>query len=204
MKITIRTITFAASIALCTTGLAVAASGAAVPIKAKMAQALLENAYAKSVRSGEPQKPWPGADIAPVGKISLPRLGVSEIILDSGSNEAMRAGPTLVPGSAEIGAPGTSVIAAHRDTHFAFLKEVQVGDIFEVAGRDGMKMPYRVTSMKVVHADRFTVETGMTQNELALSTCYPFGSVRGGKQRYVVRAVLDASHMAEAAEQVTE
>ncbi|MFC4293341.1 sortase [Sphingorhabdus arenilitoris] len=197
MKNSTRKITLAVSIALCTSGLAVAASGAAVPIKAKVAQVLLENAYAETVKSGELQSPWMGADIAPIGKITMPRLGVSEIILNAGSVEAMRAGPTLVPGSADIGAPGTSVIAAHRDTHFAFLKDVQVGDIFQVAGRDGVMMPYRVTSMKVVHADRFTVETGMTQNELALSTCYPFGSVRGGKQRYVVRAVLDASQMAD-------
>ena len=103
----------------------------------------------------------------------------------------MRAGPTLMPGSADIGAPGTSVLAAHRDTHFAFLKDIRVGDVIEAAGADGVKLPYRVTSMKIVHADKFTIKTGLVRNELALSTCYPFGSVRGGKMRYVVRAVLE-------------
>ena len=195
MKKLTKTILQAACIALCVAGLTVAASGAAVPIKAKVAQVMLESAYAETVKTGELQKPWAGADIAPVGKITLPRLGISEIILNAGSKEAMRAGPTLVPGSADIGSPGTSVIAAHRDTHFEFLKDVEIGDVFEVAGRDGVMLPYRVTSMKIVHADKFTIEKGLTQNELALSTCYPFGSVRGGKQRYVVRAVLDMSAM---------
>jgi sortase A len=189
---------YTACITLCVGGLAVAASGAAVPIQAKVAQVMLENAYAKTVATGEAQKPWGSADMAAIGKISMPRLGVSEIILSAGSVEAMRAGPTLMPRSAEIGAPGTSVIAAHRDTHFAFLKDVRVGDVIEASGTDGMKLTYRVTSMKVVHADKFTVDKALTQNELALSTCYPFGSLRGGKKRYVVRAVLDASAIAEA------
>ena len=183
---------YAGCIGLCVTGLTVAATGAAVPIKAKVAQVLLEKAYAKTVETGTPQRPWSWADMAPIGKITVPRLGVSEIILSAGSREAMRAGPTLMPGSADIGAPGTSVLAAHRDTHFAFLKDIRVGDVIEAAGADGVKLPYRVTSMKIVHADKFTIKTGLVRNELALSTCYPFGSVRGGKMRYVVRAVLDA------------
>jgi len=188
---------YAGCIGLCAAGLTVAATGAAVPIKAKVAQVMLQNAYAKTVATGTPQRPWSSADIAPIGKITVPRLGVSEIILNAGSREAMRAGPTLMPGSADIGAPGTSVLAAHRDTHFAFLKDIRVGDVIQAAGEDGVMLPYRVTSMQIVHADKFTIEKGLVRNELALSTCYPFGSLRGGKMRYVVRAVLDAGALAE-------
>lgn len=196
MKISLKMIAQYSCAALCITGLTVAASGAAVPIGAQVSQLLLENAYARTVATGEPQRPWGSADMVPIGKLSVPRLGVSEIILDAGTRQAMRAGPTLMPHSASIGAPGTSVIAAHRDTHFAFLKDVRVGDVIEAAGRDGVMLPYRVSSMQVVADDKFTITKGQTQNELALSTCYPFGSVRGGKMRYVVHAALDASAMA--------
>jgi sortase A len=179
--------------ALCVSGLAVAASGAAVPIRAKVSQALLTSAYDRTVATGEAQSPWGSADMKAIGKISVPRLGVSEIILNAGSKEAMRAGPTLMPGSAAIGAPGTSVVAAHRDTHFAFLKQIKKGDVIMVAGTDGMMLPYRVTATQIVEADKFAITKGQTQNTLALATCYPFGSQRGGKMRYVVHAALDAS-----------
>jgi sortase A len=200
MKTPLKTLAQYGCAALCAAGITVAASGAAVPITAKVSQVLLEQAYTRTVATGEQQRPWGSADMAPVGKLSVPRLGVSEIILDAGTKQAMRAGPTLMPRSAAIGAPGTSVIAAHRDTHFAFLKDIRVGDVIEAAGKDGVMLPYRVNSMQVVHADKFTIAKGQTQNELALSTCYPFGSVRGGKMRYVVHAALDASAMAVADE----
>jgi sortase A len=193
MNRTVKTIAVWSCAALCATGAAVAVSGAAVPLQASVAQTLLQNAYDRTVETGEAQRPWAWADMSPIGKISVPRLGVSEIVLDAGSKEAMRAGPTLMPGSAAIGNPGTSVIAAHRDTHFAFLKDVRAGDIIEASGKDGEVLPYRVTSMTIVDADKFVITKGQTQNELALATCYPFGSVRGGKKRYVVHAVLDAS-----------
>jgi sortase A len=197
MNMSLKSIALFGCAALSVSGMAFAASGAAVPITAKISQVLLEQAYVRTVATGEAQRPWASTDMVPIGKITMPRLGISEIILDGGAQsvtkEAMRAGPTWMPNSAAIGTPGTSVIAAHRDTHFAFLKHIRVGDVIEAAGKDGAARSYRVTSMQIVDADKFTIVNGQAQNELALSTCYPFGSVRGGTQRYVVHAALDAS-----------
>jgi sortase A len=178
-----------ACIALALIGAAAAASGAIVPIKAGIAQMLLNQAYDAGIATGKPQKPWAGADMTPIGKISVPRLSVSEIILDAGTREAMRAGPTLMPGSAALGKPGTSILAAHRDTHFLFLKDLRVGDVVDVAGTDGKAQAYRVTHMQVVEAGAFTIPAKLDHNELALATCYPFGAVRGGTKRYVVHAI---------------
>lgn len=169
-------------------GGATAATAAIVPIEAEVKQMLLEHAFVQTVQSGEVQKPWDGADMHVVGKLHHPRLNESAVVLSAGTIEAMRAGPTLVPGSADIGAPGTSVIAAHRDTHFAFLQHVKKGDILRAAGGDGQMRGYRVSRVQIVHADNFSVATGVKDNRLVLSTCYPFGSMRGGKLRYVVHA----------------
>jgi sortase A len=188
-KSTLRKTTQTACIALSLIGAAAMASGAAVPIKAGIAQIMLNQAYVDSVATGQPQKPWGGADMKPIGKISVSRLGVSEIILDAGSREAMRAGPTLMPGSAALGKPGTSILAAHRDTHFLFLKDIRVGDVLDVSGTNGQSQSYRVTHMQVVEADQFTVPKRLDHSALALSTCYPFGAVRGGTKRYVVHAI---------------
>lgn len=195
MKKTTKTLALLGCAALSAFGMAVAASGAAVPFTAKLSQVLLQQAYTQTVATGQAGRPWGSSDITAIGKINVPRLGVSEIIVNATTPAAMRAGPSLMQGSAAIGTPGTSVIAAHRDTHFAFLKDIRVGDIIQAAGKDGEMLSYRVSSMQVVEADQFTITKGQTSNDLALSTCYPFGSVRGGTKRYVVRAELDASSM---------
>ena len=172
----------------CLAGLAQIAMGAVVPVKAVAAQILLERAFDRSLARHQPQKPWPWADMAPVARIRVPRLGVNRIVLGSGSGQAMAFGPTLLPGGAALGQPGVTVIAAHRDTHFRFLKDIRMGDIIEVEGTDGRDHRYRVEASEVVRWDRFAILRDMPANELALSTCYPFDAVRHGPLRYVVRA----------------
>ena len=148
---------------------------------------LLERAFDRSLALHSPQKPWPWADMAPVARLRAPRLGVDRIVLSGGSGQAMAFGPTLLPAGAKLGAPGVSVIAAHRDTHFRFLEHVRTGDLIEIEGVDGHRHRYRVTGSEVTRWDRFAVLNGAS-NELALSTCFPFGSQRHGPLRYIVRA----------------
>lgn len=174
--------------ALCLIGLARIATGAIVPAKAVVAQILLERAFDRSVALHRPQKPWPWADMAPIARIAVPRLGVDRIVLNTGSGQAMAFGPTLLPGGARLGAAGVSVIAAHRDTHFRFLRDVRTGDTIAVEGIDGIRRGYRVTGNEVVRWDRFAVPQGNPANLLALSTCYPFDAIHHGPLRYVVWA----------------
>jgi sortase A len=174
---------------LCAAGIATVASGAAIPLKTAAAQILLKKSYARSLETKMPQKPPVWADMRTVGRITVPHLGVDRIVLDAGSIEAMRVGPTLMPGSADIGASGTSVLAAHRDTHFRFLKDVKTGDKIIAAGKDGVDRRYRVTRTEIVRWDRFVIAKGQDDNELALTTCYPFNSKTSGPLRFVVHAV---------------
>jgi sortase A len=175
-------------IALCAIGLFQAVSAAIIPAKAVVAQLLLERAFDRSVASHQPERPWPWADMAPAAKLSVERLGVERIVIDTGSGQALAFGPTLLPGAAPIGAQGTAVIAAHRDTHFEFLQQVRAGDVIPVAGIDGVTHRYRVTGSEVVRWDRFAVRPSGAP-ALALATCYPFGANYHGPLRYVVHAV---------------
>ena len=61
----------------------------------------------------------------------------------------MAFGPTLLPGTAAPGYRGTSVFAAHRDTHFRNLSKVHVGDLIRVEGADGKVTDYRVSKLDV-------------------------------------------------------
>ncbi|BCA62866.1 hypothetical protein HMP09_2100 [Sphingomonas sp. HMP9] len=163
------------------------ATGAIVPAKAVVAQILLERAFDRSIAAHAPQKPWPWADMAPVARVGIKRLGVDRIVLDSGSGQAMAFGPTLLAGGARLGAPGVAVLAAHRDTHFRFLEQVRAGDVIDVEALNGGAKHYRVTRAEIVRWDRFAV-ADTPFSRLALSTCYPFGAVTGGPLRYVVYA----------------
>lgn len=176
---------------LAAAGLWFATQGAWIPAKAVLAQILLERAFAASA-SESPVKPWPWADAAPVARISIPRLGVDQIILSGGSGEAMAFGPTLMPGSGELGERGTAVVAAHRDTHFRPLRQVRAGDDILVEQAGGRIIRYRVTGTRVVRRDGYALAPHPAEPSLALVTCWPFDAVERGPLRYVVEAVAVA------------
>lgn len=171
---------------LCLAGLARIAAALVVPAKAVVAQILLDRAFAASLSSHRPQKPWPWADMAPAARLDVPRLGLHRIVLDAGSGQAMAFGPTLLPGGAAPGRPGEIVIAAHRDTHFRFLRHMRVGDRLTLRTIDGDTSNWRVTGTEITRWDRFALTD---QDGLALATCYPFGALGHGPLRYIVHAV---------------
>ena len=168
---------------LCVLGLVLMAQGAMIPAKAWLAQVLLERAFTQSLEEHRPVKPWGWADMAPVARVTMPRLGVSDIVLSGGSGQAMAFGPTVMRDEAPV-----RIMAAHRDTHFAYLKDVKLGDSVEVQGLDGQIASYRVASTQVVRWDRFAYPVSPPWPLLALTTCYPFGATEHGPLRYVVWA----------------
>ena len=169
-------------------GMWVFGKGAFIHVKAMVAQVLLEDAFAKSVAEGRPVKPWSWADTWPVARLSVPRLEKSAIVLYCASGQAMAFGPGHMRATPRPGARGTSVIAAHRDTHFAFLKNVVVGDLIEVARRDGKRFRFEVTATEVVRWDAAEIDVYGRERMLVLATCWPFGARQRGPLRYLVRA----------------
>jgi sortase A len=175
---------------ICLAGAARMLCGVMVPAKAALAQLLLDRAFERSLVMHRPQKPWPWADMAPVARICVPRLGITRIVLNAGSGQAMAFAPTILPGGAAPGMPGVTVIAAHRDTHFRFLAALRNGDLIQIQGIDGRIRSYRITGGQVVRWDSFAVPVDAFDTQLALSTCYPFGAMGHGPLRYVVWARL--------------
>lgn len=159
-----------------------------IPVKAQVAQVLLERAFADSLATGQPVKPWSWADTWPVARIRVPRLGESAIVLASGSGQALAFGPGLLAGTPLPGDPGTSVIAAHRDTHFDFLGELESGDEIIADRVDGATRRFRVTGSRVVRFDAFGIDPGAQVHRLVLATCWPLDAVTPGPLRLVVEA----------------
>lgn len=171
---------------LCLGGVVQIGRGLYIPAKAVVAQALLDRAFEGSLVDHRPRRPWPWADTAPVARLSVARLGVTRIVLGGGSGQALAFGPTLLPAGATPGQPGTAVIAAHRDTHFSFLRDVRAGDVITLQTRDGLLLHYRVTGTSIVRWDRYATPDDTVGERLDLATCYPFDAIRRGPWRYVV------------------
>lgn len=178
-------------VALLLSGAAVTAKALYIPVKAEVAQVMLTRAFNASVESGRPVKPWSWADTAPIARITVPRLGKSEVVLSGGSGEAMAFGPTAL---VDDPARALTILAAHRDTHFEFVQDLVPGDLVEMERLDGTRTAYRITHLETVRWDEFAhPHDGRGIGDgglLALTTCYPFGSSTPGPLRRVAWAEL--------------
>lgn len=183
-------IAMAAAAVSALTGAALIGKGAAIHAKAILAQILLERAFDRSLAAGQPVKPWSWADTWPVARLEVPRIGASAIVLKGGSGEALAFGPGLLDGTPAPGEAGSSVIAAHRDTHFSFLRDVRPGDKIRVTRGDGAIFWFRIADARVAPWDASGIDAHEEGNWLVLSTCWPLGAAAQGDLRYVVRAQM--------------
>jgi sortase A len=175
----------AALVALTGFGLLQVGHGVWIHAKAHLAQHLLQRAWARTLAGERDVKPWPWADTWPVARLRAPAHGVDLIVLDGVSGRTLAFGPGLAPSSA--GAPSTTIVGGHRDTHFSFLQHVHVGDEL-VVERPG-RLAERFVVRETVVVDARTAVIRREPGRLALVTCYPFAAWSpGGPLRYVVAA----------------
>ena len=179
-------------------------SGAWIYAKAAVARVLLDRSWAASIRGQRPLRPWPGADVTTVARLRVERLGVDQVLLSGMGGQALAFGPGLVTLSSQAG-QRVLLAAGHRDTHFSWLRRLQLGDELLLDLPDGRSSRYRVDSMAVVDSREAPVVSlaasstsagasaagpdTTTPNTLLLSTCYPFDAlVAGGPMRLLLRA----------------
>ncbi len=171
-------------------GLALTVDALWIKVKAVLSQVLLERAFAESIATGHDVKPWPWADTWPVARLDVPRLRAETIVLAGSSGQALAFGPGHVEGTPDAGEAGVVVYAAHRDTHFSFLKNIEVGDEIDITRRDGRMFRYRADGATIVRFDAAGIDPLSGGRELVLSTCWPFDAVTHGPLRYVLHATL--------------
>ena len=166
--------------------------GAYIHAKALLAQILLQRAFAETIATGHPTKPWSWADTWPVARIEVKRIGASAIVLAGSSGQALAFGPGHVELTPDAGERGVAVYSAHRDTHFRFLKNVAIGDEIDVTRSDGRMFRYRADGTSVVRFDASGIDPLADGYELVLSTCWPFDALTSGPDRYLLHATLIA------------
>jgi len=179
----------AAALALALAGTWEIAAAAWIHAKALVAQRLIAHAWAEARAGGPARRPWPWADMRPVARLTVPGRGIELYVLDNATPRALTWGPAHVGGTAAPGSAGNSVIVAHRDTHFAFLRRVSPDDEIDIEGARGVKSRYRVREVSVVDRGDARVLDPADSPQLTLITCFPFDAIRPGTSlRYVVIA----------------
>ena len=180
----------ALAVALVAVGVWQVGHGVWIYAKARLAQHLLQRAWARTLAGESDVRPWPWADTWPVARLRVPAHGVDLIVLDGVSGRTLACAPGHAAGSARPGAAGTAIISGHRDTHFRFLERVRPGDevVVDTPGRPPAR--FRVRETAVVDSRTAVIRRdGDGEAGLVLLTCYPFDAIRpGGPLRYAVTA----------------
>ena len=122
-----------------------------------------------------------------LGRMDIPRLGMSVAVLQGTSSRVLRLGIGHIAGTPLPGEDGNIGIAGHRDTFFRGLKDIRKNDEIQLQTASGLSR-YTVDWAKVVANDDQSVLAPSNESALTLVTCYPFYFVGPAPKRFVVRA----------------
>lgn len=163
--------------------------GAYIPAKAWLAQELMQRAWVRTGAGEERATPWPWADTWPVARLTAKQRDVDLIVLAGGSGRTLAFGPGHLSASAMPGETGNAIIGGHRDTHFQFLRKVEVGELLGMETTRGQRHIYKVVGVDIVDSRKGSLVLDTDAAMLTLVTCYPFDALEaGGPLRYVVTA----------------
>jgi sortase A len=163
--------------------------GLYIQAKAWLAQALIAQAWSRTLQGEARAKPWAWADTWPVARLSVPRLGIERYVLEGAHGSSLAFGPGHASETPLPGEAGNSMIGGHRDTHLAFLGQLDPGDEIFVERADGRTVSYRVAEALVLHRSETWIAHQEGPSRLTLVTCYPLDALHaGGDQRYAIVA----------------
>ncbi|MCL1039025.1 class GN sortase [Shewanella submarina] len=192
------------AIAVILGGLALFIKGGYMQAKAHFAQFLVANAWQKTLEQGGEHKPWSWADTWPVARLFLhsgqkssaslqhnDKGAKSLYVLAGAVGRTLAFGPGMLLSGAKPGEAGNTVIAGHRDTHFASLQYLKPGQVLSMQIPSGETIEYQVFDAGVYHESDAWLMEDTDRSILTLITCYPFDALFANTpHRYVVRASL--------------
>ena len=131
--------------------------------------------------------PGPPPQDALIGRIEVGRIGLSAMVVEGTTANALSHAAGHIELTGMPGVPGNVGIAAHRDTFFRPLRNIRKNDIITLTTVTA-EYRYRVVSTKVVNPDDVSVLNPSEDEILTLVTCYPFFFVGSAPERFIVRA----------------
>jgi len=122
-------------------------------------------------------------------KLSIPKIGLEDIVLEGASQHSLLLGPAHLSASAIPGTVGNAVIAGHRDTFFRHVHSLRYGDDIYVL-KSGKRFHYVVRSRRIVEPTDLSVLRATKDSELTLITCYPTHAIGPAPRRLIIVAKL--------------
>jgi sortase A len=180
-----------AVVALILAGVVCLSEAAWIHAKASLAQALIGAAWRREQAGSRSTQPWPWADTRPLAQLTFGEGADARtfMVLEGSSGRNLAFGPAHDSASVVPGEPGNSVIEGHRDTHFALLRDVKVGDTLHLETIAKRNVKFMVTDIQVVDSRRTRISLHADSPRMTLVTCYPFDAVApGGPLRLIVTA----------------
>jgi len=142
---------------------------------------------AQSVRPAAPPAPAPAVSPNLVGKLEIPRVKLSVMVVEGDDDETLTKAVGHLPDTPLPWQPGNSALAGHRDTFFRPLKDVRVGDEILLTTAHG-SLRYRIDRTVVVDPSNLSVLEPSSNPTLTLVTCFPFYYVGHAPLRFIVQA----------------
>jgi sortase A len=118
-------------------------------------------------------------DGSPVGRIEIPRIGASFVVVKGTETSDLESGPGIYSETVFPGMAGTTAIAGHRTTYLAPFRHV---DLLRAGNTITLRMPYahftyRVIAKRVVAPTDVNAAVGnVGYSRLVLSACTPLFS----------------------------
>lgn len=191
-----RKLPLVAAIGLMAAGLVLTGYGLMMPLKAWLSVQLLDRAWNRVLAGEDDVRPWPWMDSEPVARLIVPPAGpspdhdkLSFVVMRGVSGQVLAFAPgwheqTVLPGQ-----PGTTLISAHRDTHFSMLQRISKRDRFMIEDREGKRSTYEVSEITITDQPTLTLSRQRGPSRLLLVTCYPLDEWHpNSRQRLVVVA----------------
>jgi sortase A len=147
-------------------------------------------AASKATLQPESSTSPPSAPVAAgglIGRIEIPRLLLSAVVVEGISRTTLRRGVGHISGTALPGEAGNVGLAGHRDSVFRPLKDLKAKDEIRFSTLKG-DFTYEVESLKIVEPSDVGVLAPSHENTLTLVTCYPFFYIGAAPKRFIVRA----------------
>jgi sortase A len=197
-----------AEIALCVIGFSLLGGALASTVNTRVYQARQGRAFSDMERSAAasthvlesppasastgpatPSLTTPSLDADPLvlGRIEIPRIGVSAIVREGDDDTTLSIAVGHIPGTARPGERGNMALAGHRDSFFRALRHIQVDDTIRIRTA-GRRYEYRVDATEVVGPEATRVLDPTGDAILTLVTCYPFEYLGHAPNRFIVRA----------------
>ena len=124
-----------------------------------------------------------------IGSLTIPALKQKLPIIQGTGVKELKKGVGHFIQSVLPGEEDNCVLSGHRDTVFAKLGKLMIGDQLIVQTSAGT-FTYEVKGTRIVHEDDKTVIVPTDHAVLTLTTCYPFYTPGYFPDRYIVSAAL--------------